>query len=98
MDAERLARCVLHETPTLGVRTRIERRFEWRRDFVSVETPWGLVRVKRAIDTRGLVLRGQPEYEDVRDVAERGGVRADEVRRAALERMSDQPDNEEKDA
>lgn len=93
-DAERLARLLLHETPTLGVRSRIERRFEWRRDFVSVRTPWGPVRVKRAIDTRGQVLRGQPEYEDVRAAAQRGGVRAEEVRRAALDML----DDEEKDA
>ena len=93
-DAERLARIVLQETPTLGVRARVERRFEWRRDFVSVRTPWGPVRVKRAIDTRGRVLRGQAEYEDVREAAERGGVRAEEVRRAALDRL----DDEEKDS
>ena len=61
---------------------------------MSVPTPWGTVRVKRAIDTRGRILRGQPEYEDVRAAAERGGVRADEVRRAALENL----DDEEKEA
>jgi hypothetical protein len=78
-----LAELLLSDSPTLGVRCRRETRYEWDRDTVSVDTPWGPVRVKRAKDESGRVLRGQPEYEDCRELAERGGVMVDRVRDAA---------------
>lgn len=82
-DADRLARLLLHETPTLGVRVRTARRLEWDRDLVAVDTPWGPVRVKRAMDSVGRTVRSQPEFDDCRDVAERAGHSVDAVRQAA---------------
>ena len=41
---------------------RFNERLEWDRDTVPVETPWGPVRIKRALDGRGRVVRGQPEF------------------------------------
>nr|MBP7149026.1 nickel pincer cofactor biosynthesis protein LarC [Acidobacteriota bacterium] len=82
-DRERargLAELLLHETPTLGVRVRHESRLEWARDTVSVDTPWGPVRIKRALDREGRVVRGWPEFEDCRRAAGAAGVSVDEVR------------------
>lgn len=83
-DQERaLAELILRESPTLGVRCRHEDRYEWDRDSVAVDTPWGPVRVKRAKDSAGRVLRGQPEFEDCRELAEREGLPVSRVRDAA---------------
>ncbi len=90
-EERRLAGILLHETPTLGVRMRTERRVEWDRDVVAVETPWGPVRVKRAKDTRGRVLRAQPEFDDCRRAADAAGVTPDAVRRAAQAALGDPP-------
>jgi hypothetical protein len=86
-----LAALLLHETPTLGVRLRVERRVEWDRDVVAVPTPWGPVRVKRARDTRGRVLRAQPEFADCRRAADAAGVTPDAVRQAARRAAGDPP-------
>lgn len=82
-DERALCELLLRESPTLGVRARRETRLEWDRDSVSVDTPWGAVRVKRAIGPSGRVLRGTPEFEDCRRVADAAGVRVDEVRQRA---------------
>ncbi len=83
-DAAALAGRILRDGPALGVRIRQDRRLEWDRDTVPVETPWGPVRIKRALDGRGRVVRGQPEFEDCRALADAADVPVDEVRRAAL--------------
>jgi hypothetical protein len=90
-EERRLAALLLHETPTLGVRMRIERRAEWDRDVIAVPTPWGPVRVKRAKDTRGRVLRVQPEFDDCRRAADAAGVTPDAVRQAARRAAGDPP-------
>jgi hypothetical protein len=87
----RLAGILLHDTPTLGVRMRVERRIEWDRDVIAVQTPWGPVRVKRAKDTRGRVLRAQPEFDDCRRAADAAGVTPDAVRRAAQAALGEPP-------
>jgi pyridinium-3,5-bisthiocarboxylic acid mononucleotide nickel chelatase len=67
-DTERLAAIVLAETTTIGLRiTTAERRVSARR-FLSVETPWGDVRMK--ITAHGAT----PEYDDCRALAEAKGV------------------------
>ena len=90
-EEHRLAGILLHETPTLGVRMRVDRRVEWDRDVIAVPTPWGPVRVKRAKDTRGRVLRAQPEFDDCRRLADAGGVTPDAVRRAAQAALGEPP-------
>jgi hypothetical protein len=90
-EERRLAALLLHETPTLGVRMRVERRAEWDRDVIAVPTPWGPVRVKRAKDTRGRVLRAQPEFDDCRRAADAAGVTPDAVRQAARRAAGDLP-------
>jgi hypothetical protein len=90
-EEHRLAGILLHDTPTLGVRMRVDRRVEWDRDVIAVPTPWGPVRVKRAKDTRGRVLRAQPEFDDCRRLADAAGVTPDAVRRAAQAALGEPP-------
>jgi len=53
-----------------------------------VETPWGPVRVKRALDGDGRLVREQPEFEDCREAATRAGLTVEEVR-AGVRRQLD---------
>ncbi len=87
--ARDLAEFVLDHSPALGVRMREETRLEWDRDFVSVATPWGSVRIKRALDSAGGVRRGRPEFDDCARAAATSGVSPDEVRRRAQQLFDD---------
>jgi uncharacterized protein (TIGR00299 family) protein len=67
-DTDALAALILRETTTIGLRiTTAERRVATRR-FLTVETPWGDVRMK--ITAHGAT----PEYDDCRALAEAKGV------------------------
>src|SRR5215469_862645 len=68
-DAEKLAQIVFAETSTLGVRRRDERRQVLERQWETVRTPWGDVRMKIA-SLKGAVTNYAPEYEDCRRIAE----------------------------
>ena len=82
-DAERLARLLMAETSTLGVRVRIDRRFELERRAVEVVTPFGAVTLKVASLPDGSA-RAVPEFESVRQAAERAARPLREVADAAL--------------
>lgn len=74
---------ILTETPTLGLRRhRVERRVLPRR-LAAVRTRYGWVRMKQALDPRG-VWKAMPEYEDCRQAAARAKVPLREVMAAAL--------------
>jgi uncharacterized protein (TIGR00299 family) protein len=81
--AEPLARLLMRETTTLGVRVREEERFELERRAVEVETPFGPVALKVA-SVPGEGERAVPEFESVRAAAERSGRPLREVSDAAL--------------
>lgn len=68
-----LCRLIFEHTSTLGVRILPVRRRELPRDQVRVELAGGPVRVKRGL-LAGRVVTVQPEYEDVRALAERTGA------------------------
>ena len=68
-----LARLILEQTPTLGVRVRREERFELARRECTVETVYGPVRAKVAVLPDGSE-RLMPEFESLAAVAERGGL------------------------
>jgi len=82
-QAAGLARILLVETGTLGVRVREEDRFELDRHPEDVETPYGKVALKVAEIPAG-GERATPEFESVRMAAERSGVPLREVAEAAL--------------
>jgi uncharacterized protein (TIGR00299 family) protein len=80
---EIVARSLLAETPTLGVRAHPVERLELARERVEVETPYGPVRVKVARDGERIV-GAHPEYDDCLVRAKAKGVPVREVLDAAL--------------
>jgi uncharacterized protein (TIGR00299 family) protein len=87
-DREALARIILGETSTLGLRFRSEGRIELDRSFRVVRTPWGDVRVKVGSGD-GVPSRAWPEYEDCAAIARRRGVPLRDVQQAAIDAHRD---------
>jgi uncharacterized protein (DUF111 family) len=83
-DREALARVILGETSTLGLRYRSEGRIELDRSFRVVRTPWGNVRVKVGSGD-GVPTRAWPEYEDCAAIARRRRVPLRDVQQAAVD-------------
>jgi uncharacterized protein (TIGR00299 family) protein len=81
-DAAKLIDLVFRETTTLGVRTHEVRRRVLGREFVSVTTPFGDVRMKVA-RVNGTVLTATPEYADCQKIAEQQGIPLKKVIAAA---------------
>lgn len=69
-DEERLAKAMLRESSTLGVRVSRMKRYMQGRSFVKVETPYGAIEMKVAAESG----RACPEFEQVRAAAQRCGV------------------------
>jgi hypothetical protein len=67
-DETALEQLFFRETTTLGIRRREEQRVILERTFVTVETPYGKIRVKIA-SAAGEILNAMPEYEDCRRAA-----------------------------
>jgi len=90
---ERVREVVFRETSALGLRVIRVSKEEARRDFITVETPWGQVRVKRGMRGREIVNLS-PEYEDCRELAKRSGVPLKRVFEEALSearRLTEEP-------
>jgi uncharacterized protein (DUF111 family) len=82
-DFDAVARCMLAETSTLGLRYRTESRIEVARSSTPVATPYGVVRVKLGrLD--GRLIRVAPEYDDCVALARRHRVPLIAVQQAAL--------------
>ena len=85
-DADRrdaVARVLLDETTTLGVRLHPVERIELDRELVPVATPYGEVRVKVALRD-GTAVGAHPEYDDCLARAREHGVPVREVLAAAI--------------
>jgi len=82
-DVDAVARALLSESTSLGLRLREVGRLERKRRMTSVETPYGDIAIKVA-DGDGLPENVKPEYEDCRAAAERHGVPVKQVQQAAL--------------
>jgi uncharacterized protein (TIGR00299 family) protein len=78
-----VARSMLLETTTLGVRQHAVSRDELAREVVPVDTVYGTVRVKIA-RLEGREVGAQPEYEDCAALARERGVPVREVLAAAI--------------
>ena len=76
--AEELAALVLAQTSTLGVRMRPVGRRVLPREVITVESPWGTARVKRARVGDG--WRVHPEADDVARIAAETGLPPAQVR------------------
>jgi uncharacterized protein (TIGR00299 family) protein len=70
VDAERASAILIEQTTTLGVRQYQVDRIAADRQFESVETRWGTVRVKLKI-WNGRVIDANPEYDDCAAIARR---------------------------
>lgn len=81
-DADHLAALVLSHTTTFGVRTYRADRWKRSRDFVTVATPYGDVRIKRGLDGDRVTILS-PEFEDCRRLAKTAGVPVQTVYEAA---------------
>lgn len=77
-----LARILLTETSAFGVRMHRTRRMKLRREFRTVETPYGPVRIKLGF-LGDEMAQAAPEYESCRVIAENTGVPIRDVYRAA---------------
>jgi pyridinium-3,5-bisthiocarboxylic acid mononucleotide nickel chelatase len=75
---------VFRETSTIGLRWRIEHKAWLEREFVSVATQWGPVRIKIARWPGGGTANASPEYEDCRAIAAQHAVPLKQVMQAAL--------------
>lgn len=83
-----LATLLLKESTTFGVRVTPVRRYESERDFVEVNTAWGVVRVKRKwMD--GKVIQWSPEYEDCRRIANEYKIPLPEVVQQVINQFPD---------
>lgn len=81
---ERLTAVLMSETGTLGVRRAFVERKAARRDFVTVVTEFGDVRMKRRRDGGDGRWQASPEYEEARALARAAGVPLWRVYEAAL--------------
>jgi len=81
--SEELARALLEESTTIGVRILPATRIERPRRTETVDTPFGMVRVKISEGPYG-PAQIKPEYEDCAERARERGVPLREVIRAAL--------------
>jgi uncharacterized protein (DUF111 family) len=96
-QAEALAGLVFAETTTLGLRISTAERRVLDREFVSVETPYGPVRIKVG-RRNGQVMNAAPEFEDCRRAAIERSVPLKEVMEAAREAYRKQSGNRKIDS
>ena len=73
-----IERLLFTETSTLGVRYIQVKKVVLDRCLVTVDTPWGPVRVKEAY-YNGEKLREKPEYEDCASIARKNGISIEKV-------------------
>jgi hypothetical protein len=82
-DEEDLEKLLFRETTTLGIRRREGERVILEREFVTVETQYGKVRMKIG-SAAGETLNAMPEYEDCRRAAREHAVALRAVMEAAV--------------
>ena len=85
---ERLAAMVFRETTTIGVRYREMERECLDRETLTVETPFGPVRVKLA-RRHGEVMNASPEFEDCVRIAAESGRPVKDVQAATIKAFLD---------
>lgn len=81
---ERAVAAILRETTALGVREQLLARTTLAREIVTLDTPWGPVRIKRAGG------RDRPEYEDLARIARARALPLREVAEAVAALLLEQ--------
>lgn len=84
-----LEQLLFRETTTLGIRRRVEDRVILDREFVTVETQFGKIRMKIA-SAGGETLSAMPEYEDCRRAAREHDVPLRMVMETAVAAFAEQ--------
>lgn len=79
-----LERLIFRETTTIGLHWRIENKQSLRREWTTVSTTWGEVRIKIARWPSGEIANALPEYEDCRGLATRHAVPLKQVMQEAM--------------
>lgn len=88
VDTERLARLILAETSTLGVRVQQVQRRKAQRSQEQIITPLGPLQIKlKRLGTR--VISAAPEYEDCRRLARARQMPLEEVYELARQVIAD---------
>lgn len=75
---------IFRETTTIGLHWRIENKTLLAREFTSVQTQWGAVRIKVASWPSGEVANASPEYEDCRQIAVQHAIPLKQVMQEAM--------------
>jgi uncharacterized protein (DUF111 family) len=69
---------LFRESTTLGIRFRYSQRKVLRRSVVEVESPWGKIKVKQAVNSDGSAFF-LPEYEVCREIALKNNLPLKEI-------------------
>ena len=72
-DNERLINIIFRETTTLGIRTSYTQRAVLKREELTVDSPWGEMRVKKVIRQDGGTAL-LPEYEECKRIAKENNL------------------------
>ena len=88
-DEGKFQEMLFAETTTLGLRSHLVERHALPREFVTVSTRFGEVRVKLS-RTAGRVQHASPEFDDCRKLAEEKNVPLHEVMEQAMRRFEEQ--------
>src|ERR1035438_8969 len=75
---------IFRETPTIGLRWRLENKVALKREFLEVGTTWGEVCIKIDRWASGKVANASPEYEDCRLLATQFSVPLKQVMQEAM--------------
>jgi len=81
---EQMQEVLFRETTTIGLRWRLEHKSSLAREFETVETAWGPVRIKIARWADGAAANASPEYEDCRELATKHSVALKRVMQQAM--------------
>jgi len=82
-NEEKIKNILFAETSTLGIRRTLKQRCCMDREIITVNTPYGEIRVKAA--TMGKLKKAAPEYEDCKKAAHAHGVSLMNVYNAVYE-------------
>lgn len=83
-DVPRVEEILFRETPTLGIRRCGAQRTKLAREFKTVETPYGPVRIKLGLRD-GAVLTAKPEFSDCQSAAQAHHTSISDVLAAAID-------------
>ena len=75
---EEMLACMFRHTTSIGIREYTCNRYTLSRDFITRETPYGPVQIKRSSGYG--TVREKPEYEDLKKIAEEQGLSLHEVK------------------